>query len=77
MRVNFSQIFQLNSDGSIEPIRRIRIGGVEFGPGVRFTRGVSFSGIDLSQYIGRDFEVQEQTLGGPGTGVIWVVTAIY
>ena len=76
MRVNFHQIFKLNSDGSIEPIRRIKIGGVEFGPGVRFTRGISFGGIDLSQYIGRDFEVQEEALAS-GLGVIWVITAIY
>lgn len=60
MRVNFWQIFVLHPDGSIEPIRRVRIGGVEFGPGVKFTKGVSFGGIDLSLYIGRDFDTEEQ-----------------
>lgn len=59
-RVNFYQIFRINSDGSIEPLRILRIGGVQFGPGVRFGRGVSFGGVDLSQYVGRDFQVEEQ-----------------
>ena len=59
-RLNFYRIFRINSDGSIEPIRVVRIGGVQFGPGVRFGKGVSFGGIDLAQYIGRDFQVEEQ-----------------
>lgn len=70
MRINFWEIFRLNPDGSIEPIRRVRIGGVEFGPGVRFTKGVSFSGIDLSLYIGRSFEAHEDN------GVL-IITGIY
>lgn len=60
MRINFWQIFKTNPDSSLEPIRRVRIGGAEFGPGVRFTKGVSFSGIDLTQYVGRDFDTEEQ-----------------
>lgn len=61
MRINFYQIFKINLDGSIEPIRLVRIGGVQMSPGVRFGKGVSFSGIDLSQFIGRDFEVDDQS----------------
>jgi len=60
-RINFYQIFKVNNDGSIEPLRSVRIGGVQMGPGVRLSKGVSFSGIDLSQFIGRDFAVEEQT----------------
>jgi hypothetical protein len=59
-RINFYQIFRVNTDGSIEPLRPVRIGGVQMGLGVRFGKGVSFSGIDLSQFIGRDFAVEEQ-----------------
>jgi len=59
-RVNFYQIFRVNADGSIEPLRVVRIGGVQFGPGVRFGGGVSFGGVDLSKYIGRDFAVEEK-----------------
>lgn len=59
-RLNFYQIFRVNTDGSIEPLRSVRIGGVQMNPGVRFGRGVSFGGIDLFAYIGRDFQVEEQ-----------------
>ena len=59
-RRNFFFIFKVNIDGSIEPLRLVKIGGVQMGPGVRFGKGVSFSGIDLSQYVGRDFSVEEQ-----------------
>lgn len=61
MRINFYQIFKVNTDGSIEPLRMVRIGGIQMGPGVRFGGGVSFGGIDLFQYIGRDFQVEEQS----------------
>jgi len=57
-RVNFNSIFTQHPDGSLEPQQRIRVGGVEFSPGVRFTRGVAFSGVDFTQFIGRDFEVE-------------------
>jgi len=59
-RINFYQIFRVNVDGSIEPLRLVRIGGVQMGPGVKFGKGVSFSGIDLSQFVGRDFSAEEQ-----------------
>ena len=59
-RVNFFQIFRVNSDGSIEPLRVIRIGGVQMSPGVKFGKGVSFSGVDLSLYTGRDFLVEDR-----------------
>lgn len=59
-RINFYQLFKINTDGSIEPLHPIKIGGVQMGPGVRFGKGVSFSGIDLSQFIGRDFSAEQQ-----------------
>lgn len=59
-RINFYQIFRVNADGSIEPLRIIRIGGVQMGPGVKFGKGVSFGGIDLSLFIGRDFSTEDQ-----------------
>ena len=58
--INFYQIFRVNTDGSIEPLRPVRIGGVKMGPGVKFGRGVSFGGIDLFSFIGRNFRVEEQ-----------------
>lgn len=58
-KVNFYTLFKLHPDGGIEPIRNIRIGGIQFGPGVRFGSGVSFGGVDLSKYVGHDFSVEE------------------
>jgi len=55
-RTNFNLIFRLNDDGSIEPLQFVRIGGVQMGPGVKFGRGVLFGGIDLYNFIGRDFQ---------------------
>jgi len=60
-RVNFDSIFIRHPDGSLEPRQRIRVGGVTFGPGVRFTRGVAFAGIDFTQFIGHDLEVETDT----------------
>ena len=59
-RINFYQIFKVNTDGSIEPLRLVRIGGVQMSPGVRFGGGVSFGGIDLSQHVGKDFLAEEK-----------------
>lgn len=56
-RVTFDSLFRKNSDGSLEPTQPVRIGGVTMGPGVRFTRGVAFGGIDLAQYEGRELEI--------------------
>lgn len=70
MRKNFDDILTVYSDGTIEPKVKIRIGGVEFGPGVRIGSGVSFGGVDLSSYIGRDFEVESQ-------GDVYVLKGIY
>lgn len=57
--MNFNEIFVIHSDGSIEPRQSIQVGGVGFGPGVRFGRGVSFSGIDFSLFVGKNFQVRE------------------
>ena len=59
MRVGFSTIFKRHPDGGIEPLRPVRIGGVTLGPGVRFTPGVRFGGVDLALYAGKDLEVEE------------------
>jgi hypothetical protein len=58
-RVTFNSVFNQHSDGSIEPRQRIRVGGVEFGQGVRFTRGVVFGGIDFfsPEVFNHDLEI--------------------
>ena len=69
-RMNFNTIFETHSNGSVEPRQRIRVGGVTFGPGVRFSNGVSFSGVDFTQFIGRDFEVETD-------GDVLVIKGVY
>jgi hypothetical protein len=56
MRINFSQLFVVQN-GMISPKVQIHLNGVTMSPGVSFGIGVSFGGIDLSQYIGKDFDV--------------------
>jgi len=70
MRRNFYEVFRTNPDNSLEPLHRVRIGGVEFGPGVKLSGGVRFGGIDLTKYIGRDLEIETD-------GDTWVITGIY
>ncbi len=58
MRVSFSTVFIQHRNGTLEPRQRIRVGGVEFGPGVRFSKGVAFGGVDFTQFVGQDLEVE-------------------
>lgn len=58
-RVKFWELFQINPDGTLSPKVKIKIAGVQLDPGVKFTRGVAFSGIDLFQYYGVDLEVNQ------------------
>ena len=69
-KVPFDSIFIKHPDGSLEPRQRVRIGGVMLSQGSRFSRGVSFGGIDLFQFLGRDLEIQTEN-------DITVITAIY
>lgn len=69
-RWSFDAVFIRHEDGSLEPRQRIRVGGVTFGPGVRFSRGVSISGVDFTQFIGRDLRVEVDK-------DILVITGIY
>jgi hypothetical protein len=45
--------FARNPDGSWSPLVPVTIGAVTMGPGVRFTPGVSFGGIDLASILNR------------------------
>jgi len=67
MRVQFSEVFQANPDGSCSPKCRVRIGGVSMGPGIAFGRGVSFAGVDIANCVGRDLEIDQE---GDGAVVI-------
>ncbi|MBI2607595.1 MAG: hypothetical protein HYW51_02100 [Candidatus Doudnabacteria bacterium] len=70
-RVTFDTIFASHTeDNSYEPRQRIRVGSVEFGPGVRFTRGVAFGGVEFDQVIGHELEVETQ-------GDLLVIKGVY
>jgi hypothetical protein len=69
-RITFNSVFRQHTDGSLEPNQRIRVGGVTFGPGVRLSRGVQIAGIDFTQFINRDLEVDTD-------GDILVVKGVY
>jgi hypothetical protein len=70
MRYNFNEIFKDNSDGSINPIKRIRVGGIILGPEVVIRGGVAFGGVDFYQFKGHEIEADED-------GDVLVVKAIY
>lgn len=70
-RLNFHRLFRTNVDGSFEPLERIRIAGVDIGPGVRFRRGVLFAGIDFTLFVDKDFEVERNIEG------VYVISGIY
>lgn len=60
MRVSFNEVFQTNPDGSISPRSVVCVGGVTMSPGVAFTQGVSFGGLDLASLGGRDLEIEQE-----------------
>ena len=70
MRIPFDSVFIQHPNGTLEPRQRIRVGGIEFGPGVIFSRGVAFGGIDFAQFIGHDLDVETE-------GDILVIKGIY
>lgn len=68
--VSFWEIFKRNPDGSIEPTRVVRIGGIQMGPGVRFGSGVKFGGVDLTQHTDKNLKVEEGTDSTSILGII-------
>lgn len=69
-RESFDTIFNVYPDGSLEPKLRIRVGGIELGPGVRFSKGASFAGIDFTLFVGRYLDVDYE-------GGVAVIKGIY
>jgi hypothetical protein len=63
-KMAFDTIFTEHSDGSLEPR------GVEIRPGIRFSKGAAFGGVDFAQFAGNDFEVETD-------GDVLVIKGIY
>lgn len=59
MRKRYSELFNMDN-GAITPKVPIHINGITMGPGVSFGGEVLFGGVDLSQLIGKDLEVEMQ-----------------
>lgn len=70
MRYPFNAVFQDKGNGSLSPLRLIRVGGVTMSSDVTMASGMSFAGIDFTQYIGHELEANEEN------GVL-VITGIY
>lgn len=62
MRVRFNEVFEI-INGAITPKTTVTIGGITMTPGVSFGGGVSFSGVELSKYIGKDLEIEKKEDG--------------
>lgn len=69
-RINFDSLFDVRPDRTLTPRQRIRVGGVELGPGVIFSPGAAFGGVDFTRYIGQDLEISTD-------GDVSVITGIY
>lgn len=70
MRYQFNEIFVENQDGTLSPVRHIRVGGVSFGPSVSFGPGAAFGGVNFYQYKGHELEADHE-------GGVLVIKAIY
>ena len=59
MRVSFTDVFEERPDGALTPRRAVRVVEVQFGPGIIFSKGVLFAGIDFTLFKGKYLEVEE------------------
>jgi hypothetical protein len=69
MRMRFDELFN-NNNGVVTPKVNVNINGVTMSPGVSFGGGVLFGGVELTQYIGKDFDVELQN-------GVYVIKGIY
>lgn len=49
--IELLQCFRRNGNGTWSALKSITVGGVTMGPGVSFSRGVSFSGVDVAHLL--------------------------
>jgi len=58
----FYDVFRMNSDGSLSPLRIINVNGIVIGPGVAFGPGVNVGGVDFFRY--QDFDIAAEVENG-------------
>jgi urease alpha subunit len=59
MKKHFDELFT-NQNGMVNPKVTVHINGVTLSPGVSSGVGVSYGGVDLTQFIGKYLEVELQ-----------------
>jgi hypothetical protein len=70
LRVQFSDIFEVNPDGTVRPLTPIHIGANTIDRGELLSKGAVVGGMDIAEMIGRELEIDTAP-----TGI--VLTAIY
>lgn len=56
----FNDLFEVSPDRRLTPRQAIKIGGVMIGPGITFSPGVYIAGVDITNFIGHNIEVQDE-----------------
>ncbi len=69
MRIPSSSIFTANGDGTYTTSKTIKIGGVTLS-NITFSKGVKIGSTDLTYFVGRDLEVENQN-------GVYVITGYY
>lgn len=69
-RLTFWQIFRQIDPNTLEVLRKVKIGAVEFDIGATIAKGTIVAGIDFFNYINSEIE-------GDQDGDSWVVKRVY
>ncbi len=59
MILPFSELFIKNADGSYSPTQQLDMGGVPMDTNIRFFPGVAYMGIDITQYVDKQLDVEK------------------
>jgi hypothetical protein len=68
MRMQFTDIFQVNNDGTITPKMPVNAGCLVMVPGIKYPAKNSFLDLDLLTHKEQNFEVEEM----PGHDLVYV-----
>lgn len=66
----FDNVFVVNADGSVTARSTIRVGGITIGSGTVLRPGQTIAGLDFTQFVGRQLEVEIE-------GGTFVIKGIY
>jgi hypothetical protein len=69
-RLTFYQLFRLIDPNTIEVLRRLKVGPVNFNAGDTIPKGRIVAGIDFFNYLGSEIDVEVEQ-------GVWVVKRIY